>query len=150
MTPEQAAEVRERAWTAGMRADYHPRSQHSCDCEYGQSTHCERGQHRRCHVGAPLPSCEGHLLDKAGAVLYFAHPYRHPSVSATGWHPTRVVMVWRAGRPCAWHCPCDCGHPGSVPAHAVRPAAPEPMAVAVPRTYELVALPGLDLAGVRG
>jgi hypothetical protein len=71
-------------------------------------------------IGTPLPRLETSICGPRGGVVGFKEPYRHLSVSATGWHPTTAAMVWLADRTCRWACPCDCAHPGPTPAHAVR------------------------------
>ncbi|MFB9891537.1 DUF6248 family natural product biosynthesis protein [Planobispora takensis] len=96
----------------------------ACACQYGGGA-ClssdKPGRHARCHLGAPLPQPETLIVGHDQMAAAFTEPYRHPAVSATGWHPTRTAQVWLADRVCAWSCPCECGHPGPEPAHAHHP-----------------------------
>ncbi|WP_031166024.1 DUF6248 family natural product biosynthesis protein [Streptosporangium roseum] len=154
MTPDQAAWVREHAWPKAMLKAHneHPGATSHCACQWGGGSCLSawKPRHDTCHIGVPLPVCETYIVTRTGGVAGFAEPYRHPSVSATGWHRVATAMVWLADRLCAWACPCDCGHLGPAPAHAMRPAPP-PAPEFTADGLELVMLPGLEqlhLAGV--
>ncbi|MGC5012579.1 DUF6248 family natural product biosynthesis protein [Streptosporangium sp. DT93] len=145
MTPDQAAWVRENVWPAAMRKAHReqPLGTTHCACQWGGGA-CASGRHDICHVGVPLPVCETYVVTRTDQVLGFAEPYRHPSVSATGWHRTRTAQVWLADRVCAWSCSCgDCGHPRPDIAH--RPERNP----ARPVVYETVPLFDLTPTGAR-
>lgn len=115
---------------------------HACACQWtGPCLNDPRpGVHDRCHMGVPMAIHETLILERGGQyVAAFAHAYRYPTASATGWSRDRWAYVWLADRTCRWVCACDCGHPRGVVAHDPKrnPARPA--------VYELVPLPGLEL-----
>lgn len=145
MTPDEAAWVRENAWTGAMRKTFRevPGFYLTCACQWSNGP-CNPSSgppwHDTCHLGTPIPDYETIIGTRGGVgVAAFAQPYRYPTASATGWHPSHLAMVWLADRACRWACPCDCGHPRTDIAHA---PAKNPMR---PVRYELAVLPGLDL-----
>ncbi|GHE31435.1 hypothetical protein GCM10017673_37710 [Streptosporangium violaceochromogenes] len=148
MTPDAAAWVRANAWTPAMRKTHAevPGFYTLCACEWSGPclNHPRPGVHETCHVGTPMFHYETVIEVRGGqAVASFSAPYRYPTASATGWHPSHLAMVWIADRRCAWRCRCDCGHPRTDIAHAPEhnPARP------IYYTYEVIELPGL-LTGV--
>lgn len=149
MTPEEAAWVREHAWTQGMRKTYAevPGFYLTCACQ--RTGPCinsrDPGRHARCHVGRhPLPDYETWILWPDGRVCAFPEPYQHPTAQAVGWHYERLATVWLADRRCAWRCACDCGHPRTDVGHAPENNPARPI------RYETVALPGLEHLAVIG
>jgi len=139
MTPDQAAWVREHAWTAGMRKMFQeaPGYWLVCACQSSGPCHNSKdpGRHQRCHVGVPLPDYETIISPRGGTrVCAFNEPYRYPTASATGWRRSTLAMVWLADRRCAWRCTCtDCDHSRDV-AHAPEKNPMRPI------RYELVEL----------
>lgn len=151
MKPEQAEWVRANVWTQGMRNQFltSPGYYTTCACLSGMSSWCRTGKHERCHRASPLASWEGLICDRSGKYpVEFREEFRHPSqTSATGPSRERLAMVWLADRVCRWVCPCECGHPTH--AELVTTAKPAPLPEpSRPVAYELVTLPGLELAGV--
>lgn len=152
MTGDEAAWVRDNAWTKAMRKTFKelPRFYLTCACQHnGPCLNDPRPEtHRTCHVGRhPLARYETVISSKRGYVVAFRDPYRYPDASATGWHYSRLAMVWLADRVCRWSCTCDCGHPREGISHdpARNPRRPmKPIVVA-----ERPTLPGLEPAGSR-
>ncbi|MFI6909898.1 DUF6248 family natural product biosynthesis protein [Nonomuraea sp. NPDC050394] len=130
MTPDEAAWVREHAWTERMRhveTTAWPGHYTQCACQRLDCHPCTHNQHNRCTRG-PRQSREGMIADRTGVhPACFAQPYQHVTIDGPP-RPTPVAQVWLADRVCRWSCPCPCG----------RPTAPKPA------TYELVPL--FDLA----
>jgi hypothetical protein len=99
VSPEEAAWVRDHAWTLAMRrqphflpdtssATYdHALALARCDCMVGVCWHCRHGEHKFCHARtvAPRPEC---WLDN--------RPLDY----------IRPTEVWIAGRACRSLCPC--------------------------------------------
>jgi hypothetical protein len=145
MTPAEAAWVRENVWTSSMRVLFKelPGFYLTCACQHsGPCTNAkDPGRHKRCHVGQhPLLRYETIISGWDGTYgVAFPTPYRFPTADATSWKYSRMAMVWLADRQCRWACSCDCGHPRGDIAHDPRRNPMRPI------TYELVALPGLDL-----
>lgn len=133
MTPEQAAWVREHAWTKAMARTFQesPGFYLKCACQRGTTWYCANGKCGRCHRAKPgPPDWEDVICDKTGnRPLYFATPYQHPTPSITGDRRERVAQVWLADRTCRWVCSCP---------HHAQPGR---------LTYEAAVLPGLELLG---
>ncbi|WP_431897874.1 DUF6248 family natural product biosynthesis protein [Nonomuraea sp. bgisy101] len=147
MTPDEAAWVREYAWTQSMRKVHAevPGFYLACACQWNGPCLNSRdpGRHSRCHMGTPMYEYETIIAVRGGqGVASFRRPYRYPTASATGWHRSHLAMVWLAGRRCRWACSCDCGHPRADIAHAPERNPARPV------RYELVPLPGLELAAL--
>lgn len=149
MTPDGAAWVREHVWTKTMRNTYRevPGFYLTCACQGNGpciNTPQRPETHLTCHVGRwPLPRYETIITNRRQQVSAFTRPFRYPTPSATGWHHSRLAMVWLADRVCRWACTCGCGHPRENVAHD---PARNPMR---PIRYEVATLPGLELAGSR-
>lgn len=111
-TPDQAAWIRDHAWTPAMRKTHRevPAFFRTCDCQYGLTSWCQHDQHDRCHRAPPLRSVETYICDTTGTTpLAFAAPYEHRTdTSATGPQFTSLAQVWLADRVCRWVCPCTC------------------------------------------
>ncbi|MDF5758586.1 DUF6248 family natural product biosynthesis protein [Spongiactinospora sp. TRM90649] len=141
MTPEQAAWVREHAWTTPMRKNLRdtPAFYTTCHCQAGLSHWCspEVDQHARCHRGSPLTTWEGLICDRTGVhPVRFAEPFDHPTAPGAAGEPRRerLAVVWLADRVCRWICPCTCHQAARRVARKVR--------------YEVVELPDMDLPGL--
>ncbi|MFC3984924.1 hypothetical protein [Streptosporangium jomthongense] len=148
MTTAEATWVRDHAWTGAMRKTYKevPGFYLTCSCQWnGPCLNDARpGVHEVCHMGVAMSYYETVIEVRGGqAVAAFPTPYRHPTASATGWHPSHLAMVWIADRRCRWQCTCPCDHRRDV-AHAPERNPRQPKR---PIRYEVVELPGL-LAGV--
>lgn len=100
MTPEQAAWVREHAWTAEMRAN-NPAWRAECLCQ--RSKPC---RHDRCRADSG-PLHETAICDRTGVRLL-----------ADAEH----TRVWLADRTCRWRCRCRCHIPARRPASAMTEA----------------------------
>lgn len=124
MTPEQAAWVRQHAWTKKMRHTYAetPGFYTSCACQYGLTSWCQHDKHGRCHRAKPLTSHETVICWRGDRPAYFLEEFTHKTEDATGWKRSRLAMVWLADRVCRWVCPCGC--------HTA-PAAPEQLGLFV-------------------
>jgi hypothetical protein len=119
MTPDEAAWIRDHAWTPAMRrqpywipgtstATYdHAHALALCACMVHVCSACRGHRHELCHAQRIRPQPEWYL-------------------QAPGTH--RAIPVWAAGRACRSLCPCP----------HVKP----------PR-WETVELPGLELAEAR-
>lgn len=88
MTPEAAAWIRRVVLASHddleMLVDV-------CPCQWGPSGHCVNGNHERCIHHGRMPgydssSPDTYLCNRSGGAL---------------------VAVWRVGKPCRWHCPCE-------------------------------------------
>lgn len=145
MNAEQAAWVREHAWTATMRKTFRevPGFYAACACQgHGPCINTPKRPetHLTCHVGRwPLPCYETIIAVRGGlGPAAFRMPYRYPAPSATGWKYSRLAMVWLADRVCRWACSCDCGHSRTDVAHAPERNPARPV------TYDAVELPGFE------
>ncbi|HZB28965.1 MAG TPA: DUF6248 family natural product biosynthesis protein [Streptosporangiaceae bacterium] len=111
MTPDQAAWVREHAWTGTMRKEFRevPQAYSICPCQAGPSTWCKTGQCGRCLRSAPIDIYATVIVSPAGYhPAVFAGPYEHPTTDAVGPKYPRIAMVWLADRVCRWVCPHAC------------------------------------------
>lgn len=112
MTSDEAAWIRENAWTQAMRKTDRevPGYLHTCACQYGPTSACQHGQCDSCHRGTPQPGPAGYVCGGPGGqtVLGFGVPYKHPTRSATGRHKTDAAMFWLADRVCRWRCTHEC------------------------------------------
>lgn len=111
-TPDEAAWIREHAWTGAMRKTHRevPGFYTTCACQYGMTTWCQIGQHDRCHRATPQISHETVVCKPGGTYpALFAEDFEHPDcTSVTGPHSTCLALVWLADRVCRWVCPCAC------------------------------------------
>lgn len=106
---DQAALIRQHAWTQPMRKTYAecPGFYSKCACQSGAK---------------PLTSYETVICWRGDRPAYFLEEFSHPTEDATGWKHTSLAMVWLADRVCRWVCPCVCH---STPPPSAAPAAPE-------------------------
>lgn len=112
MRPDEAAWVRDNAWTKTMRQTYQQVPAHftHCACQLGICGACSSGRHKHCphKQYAPFPSPECYITTKRQQVLAIPGGFVHPERTATGWHRGGAAMVWLVDRRCVWVCPC-CG-----------------------------------------
>lgn len=118
MTADQAAWVRDHAWTNRMRKTYYgdpgknngtPGLYTHCDCQAGLTHWCQTNAHRKCHRATPLTGPATWIVSRAGYVMEFAEPYAHHStLDSIEVGPAHNAAVWLADRICRWVCPCDC------------------------------------------
>lgn len=114
MTDTEAAQVRELAWTQGMRKTFSdtPGFYRACACQAGRTWHCAHGSHSSCHRAMPLRSIEAYIVGRGGGVAHLPEEYQHPTdTSAIGPRTTAAAQVWLADRVCRWVCPCECHGP---------------------------------------
>lgn len=120
---EQAAEwIRDHVWTSAMRTEYRekPDADTTCPCQWGPTSHCQRGAHDQCHRATPLRSYASMICGPDGVTpAAFPGPYEHEvDTFATGPQPTSYALVWLADRVCRWACSCPCH---TAPAAATTP-----------------------------
>jgi hypothetical protein len=110
MTAEDAAWVRQNAWTKQMRREYAGDLTYvtTCACQHGPTGFCLQGSHRRCNRDTALPRWEALICDRAGIYpVSFSEEFQHETPGLIP-HRERLAMVWLADRICRWRCPCDC------------------------------------------
>lgn len=111
MTPEQAAWVREHAWTDAMRSGLTGPARHRCACQDDHVTGwaCRADQCHRCDYGEPV-AYETTIRRHGGLrPASLPTPMRHEPRTAYG---TRTMaMVWLADRVCCRVCSCSCHVP---------------------------------------
>lgn len=106
-TPDEAAWIRDHAWTAAMRHRHAIFPDSACLCQSGRSHMCANGEHDRCDLGA-LTNFHTLIRLPDDTPARFPHPYRHPTESDLGPVYERSALVWLADRVCRWQCPCGC------------------------------------------
>lgn len=107
LTPDEAAWIRDHAWTAAMRHRHAIFPDSACLCQSGRSHMCANGEHDRCDLGA-LTNFHTLIRLPDDTPARFPHPYRHPTESDLGPVYERSALVWLADRVCRWQCPCGC------------------------------------------
>lgn len=119
MLSDQAAWIRENAWTPAMRKTHTevPGFRTNCSCQWGLTSWCQHDQHGRCHRATPHPTYATLICGRGGErPLTFAEPYEHKTPSITGAYYEYGAMVWLADRICRWICPCHCHAAPAAPA----------------------------------
>jgi len=135
MTEDEAAWIREHAWTNPLRRQYeaHPSYTLRCACQGGPSQWCAAGRHDDCPPSDAQTWWETLICDRTGlSPVWLDEPYRNPTPGLTGAHCQRLAMVWLADRECRWACDCPC-HRQDPPKPARTAPVPRPV-------YELVPL----------
>lgn len=112
MPDDTAAWIRGNAWRKPMRKDYaeHAGYIHHCACQWGVTTWCEVGNHKKCVGGLkPRRTTETAITSRGGGCAVLPEPYRHlVDTSATRPKREQYALVWLADRVCRWACPCTC------------------------------------------
>lgn len=116
MTAEDAAWVREHAWTDAMRQDYqdYPVWMSSCPCGLGPCGLCSQGDHHKCPVSLARsdPAMAAWVEARSDVPVGWVTMGEDRMVSSLGGADT--WQVWEASWRHDGRCPCGlAGHPGA-------------------------------------